>query len=221
MKTTKKSAARLHRVIWAACGLLGIAAGSALAQLSANTGEATAGQALSITLNLPHSRTDSGYLALMFGGATYFLDENGTLVPYQPGVPTPRRLASGAAGQHTLFALTVPAGLAGTADFYSAFGQSGVDVLAMAGALDMSSLQHVSVTLKAAAATADGKALYAQHCAACHGVNPSYNIDRILTGRDAAKTQLAIAQDKGGMGYLAFLTDAEQAAIAAWIANPI
>lgn len=205
--------------------LLGAAAvaTSALAQLSASGSEVAAGQTLSVTLNLPSARNDSGYLALMYGGAIFFLDENGTLLPYQAGAPTPRRLARGTQGQHTLFSLAIPPGLTGTADFYAAFGQSGVDVLATPGALDMSSLQHVGVTLKAAAAaSADGKALYMQHCAVCHGGNPLANADNILAGRDAAKTRQAIVEDTGGMGYLqSFITDAEHAAIAAWIANPV
>lgn len=202
-------------------GLAGIAAvmTSAFAQLSASGSEVVAGDSLSITLNQPTGRTDSAYLALMFGGGIYFLDENGALSPYRAGAPTPRRLANVAVGRHTLFSLTIPAGLTGTADFYSAFGQSGVDVLATPGALDMSSLQHVGVMLKAA--TANGKSLYAQQCAACHGANPQGNIDGIRNGSDAARTKLAIAQDKGGMGYLSFLSDTEHAAIAAWIAHPI
>lgn len=221
MKNMPRPAGWKLRTLGALVGAA-VAATSALAQLSASGSEVTAGQTLSVTLNLPSARADSGYLALMYGGAIFFLDENGALSPYQAGVPTPRRLASGSRGQHTLFSLAIPSGLTGTADFYSAFGQSGVDVLATAGALDMSSLQHVGVTLKAAASTTpDGKVLYAQHCASCHGVNPLYNAERILNGRDAVKTQEAIIRDKGGMGYLSFLTDAEHAAIAAWISNPI
>jgi mono/diheme cytochrome c family protein len=181
----------------------------------------SAGQNLSITLDLASARADSGYFALMYGGAIFFLDENGALSPYQAGAPTPRRLARGTQGRHTLFSLAIPPGLTGTADFYAAFGQSGVDVLATPGALDITSLQHVGVTLTAAAASIDGKSLYMQHCAVCHGGNPLANTDNILAGRDAAKTQQAIADDTGGMGYLqSFITDVEHAAIAAWIANP-
>lgn len=205
-------------------GLLGIAAATAaLAQLSANGSEVAAGQPLAVTLNLPASRAESVYFAIMFGGGIYFVDEAGALTAYQPGVATPRRLASGPQGRHTLFSMTIPTGLLGKADFYSAFGQSGVDVLATAGALDMASLQHVDVTLKAATATAaaNGKSLYGEHCALCHGANPLSNIDKIMLGVDAAKTQRAVLADKGGMGYLSTLTDAEHAAIAAWIANPI
>jgi hypothetical protein len=136
------------------------------------------------------------------------LDETGALSPYQAGVPTPYRLSNGTPGQHTLFSLAIPTGLVGKADFYAAFGQSGVDILSTPGALDMASIQQVSVTLKeAAGAVPDGRSLYAQHCAACHGVNPLYNAERILNGRDTVKTQTAISQDKGGMGYLSFLTD--------------
>lgn len=202
--------------------LVGIAAATpALAQLSANGSEIAAGQTLTVTLNQQGSRPESAYCAIFFGGSIYFVTETGALSPYQPGVATPRRLASGTVGQHTLFSFAIPAGLVGQADFYSAFGQSGVDVLSTAGALDMTSLQHVVVNLKAAtAATANGKSLYVEHCAACHGSNPAQNIDKILRGRDAAVTQQAIAQNKGGMSYLSSLTDAENAAIAAWIANP-
>jgi mono/diheme cytochrome c family protein len=199
-----------------------IVATSAFAQLSASSGTVSAGQNLSITLDLANARTDSGYLALMYGGAIFFLDENGALSPYQAGAPTPRRLALGTQGRHTLFSLAIPPGLTGTADFYAAFGQSGVDVLATPGALDMASLQHVGVTLTAAATSADGRSLYLEHCASCHGSNPLNNVDRILRGRDAATTLQAIATDKGGMGYLqSFITDAEHATIAAWLANPV
>lgn len=204
-------------------GLTGIAiaATSAFAQLSANSSEVTAGQTLTVTLNQTSARSESAYFAILFGGGIYFVDENGGLSAYQPGVATPRRLSSAAQGVHTLFSFTLPAGLVGTADFYSALGQSGVDVLGTSGALDMSSLQHVSVALKAATETPNGKSLYAAHCASCHGVNPAYNLSHILNGRNVAQTKQAIAYDRGGMGYLSFLTDAEHTAIAAWIANPI
>lgn len=220
----KKKLRPRYILLTTALGLLGIAATAplALAQLSASNSEATAGQTLSVTLNLPSGRAESGYFAIMFGGSIYFVDETGALSPYQAGVPTPYRLSNGTPGQHTLFSLAIPTGLVGKADFYAAFGQSGVDILSTPGALDMASIQQVSVTLKeAAGAVPDGRSLYAQYCAACHGANPLYNAERILNGRDTVKTQTAISQDKGGMGYLSFLTDTEHAALAAWIANPI
>jgi len=56
-------------------------------------------------------------------------------------------------------------------------------------------------------AAEDGSALYAAHCASCHGDTKK--------GSSAAATQSAIAANTGEMGALKFLTPAQLAAIAA------
>ncbi len=56
----------------------------------------------------------------------------------------------------------------------------------------------------------DGAALYAQHCAACHGPLESSG----KTGESAALTQAAIDSNLEGMGPLSSLTSAEVQAIA-------
>lgn len=59
-----------------------------------------------------------------------------------------------------------------------------------------------------------GKALWAQNCAACHGGQTSF-------GQNANNTLNAIATNKGGMGFLAATIGATQAnQIAVYAANP-
>lgn len=193
------------------------------AHLTANQSQVSAGQNLSISLHTASPRGDSGFFALAFGGSFFFFNEQGGLEPYQAGQPTPRRLAPGAgSGPHTLLSLTMPAGIAGNLTFYSVFGASGGDILGNPAALDLASLEsvHVSVSAAATPAPANGQSLYMQHCASCHDSNPLNNVDNILRGRDAEATKTAIARDKGGMGYLSSLSDAEHLAIAQWISNP-
>jgi hypothetical protein len=67
--------------------------------------------------------------------------------------------------------------------------------------------------------TANGKSIYVQYCASCHG-------DLVLNGyhifpgaANVAKTRNAINANSGGMGYLSFLTDADLNAIADYIRN--
>lgn len=68
----------------------------------------------------------------------------------------------------------------------------------------------------------NGKSLYANSCAACHGADPRLNISKIQRGASASTTLGAIASNKGGMGFLAgTIGQAEAEAIASWIANPI
>ncbi len=54
----------------------------------------------------------------------------------------------------------------------------------------------------------DGAALYAQYCNSCHGSSKR--------GKTAAAIQSAIDKNRGGMGFLNFLTPDQIAAIAAW-----
>jgi cytochrome c553 len=65
-----------------------------------------------------------------------------------------------------------------------------------------------------------GKALYAIHCAECHGVDPSRGKNDIYEAVDPRETREAINENEGGMGILSFLTDAELQAIAAYVRNP-
>ncbi len=65
-----------------------------------------------------------------------------------------------------------------------------------------------------------GKSLYITHCAQCHGENPAFNIDDILRAANPASTRSAINRNKGGMGYLNFLSDADLQAIADFVQNP-
>lgn len=199
------------------------------AHLSASQSQVAAGQTLSINLHTASPRSDSGFFALAFGGGVYFFNEQGGLVPYQAGTPTPRRLAPGVSGQQNLLSLTMPAGIVGNLAFYTVFGASGGDILANPAVLDLGTLESVAVTVSAGSApvptptptpVATGKSLYQQHCAACHDSNPLNNVDNILRGRDAEVTKRAIERDKGGMGYLSGLSDAEHLAIAQWLSNP-
>lgn len=64
-----------------------------------------------------------------------------------------------------------------------------------------------------------GSQLYAEHCAACHGTDPSGNRDGIRSASSAASTRRAINKNEGGMGYLSFLTDADLENIAVYVAS--
>lgn len=197
---------------------------AALAQLVANKSEVGPGDTLTITLHSSSMRSDSGYLAVQAAGSFWFVNESGALVPYQPGRITPRRMNGAATGQQPIFSFSVPAGLDLPVTFYSAFGRDSVDLLGTAGAVDMSSLQSVNVTIKPASiapgAGANGKSLYALHCASCHGANPAAGKYNIAAGKSATLTKHAIQLDIGGMGFLNFLSDSEHAAIADYIKNP-
>ncbi len=60
----------------------------------------------------------------------------------------------------------------------------------------------------------DGPALYAKHCASCHGPLAA----SAKTGATLARTQSAIAGNAGGMGYLSSLTAAQLEAIVSALA---
>jgi hypothetical protein len=118
----------------------------ALAALTVE-GAGGTGTALNLKYQTASTRGDSLFVAAVVGGAQiFFFDENGQAQTYQPGQPTPYRLRSVAANTlNTLVTIDVPAWVDGTVDFYSVFGSGGGDVLANAGALDMSTLEHVSL----------------------------------------------------------------------------
>jgi hypothetical protein len=65
-----------------------------------------------------------------------------------------------------------------------------------------------------------GKDMYITHCAQCHGENPAFNIEGILKGINPAETRSAINRNKGGMGYLNFLSDVDLQTIADFIKSP-
>ncbi|MGI9134772.1 MAG: c-type cytochrome, partial [Rhodoferax sp.] len=68
----------------------------------------------------------------------------------------------------------------------------------------------------------NGKTRYAQSCAGCHGSNPALNQNKILNGANAPSVILnAITKNMGGMGGLASIINAQEAAdLAAYLANP-
>lgn len=68
--------------------------------------------------------------------------------------------------------------------------------------------------------TSNGKDLYVVNCVACHGANPMQGINGIRLAVDPNQTRSAINRNKGGMGYLNFLTDSELQAIADYVKNP-
>jgi hypothetical protein len=208
---TKQTLRRL-----AAAALCLGAMGTSLAQLSAGRTGANPGDTLQLHLNLAAARGDNLYLAAQVGGSFYFFDEAGGLSPYTPGATTPRRRAGAGAGRQSVLELAVPEGLDATVSFHAAFGAGGGDILATPGAIDMGTLQSVSLDVT----PIPGGPSYAANCQSCHDYDPTANVDNILAGRDAAKIQAAIAADKGGMGALSFLSVREIAAISYWIQNP-
>jgi len=71
--------------------------------------------------------------------------------------------------------------------------------------------------------TAAGKALYAsKSCSAssCHGVNPANGKNKISRAVSASVTRSAINSNKGGMGFLVGISDADLQAIADYVRNP-
>jgi len=71
--------------------------------------------------------------------------------------------------------------------------------------------------------TAVGKALYvSKSCSAssCHGVNPANGMNKIGRAVNAPVTRSAINKNKGGMGFLVGISDADLQAIADYVKNP-
>jgi hypothetical protein len=68
---------------------------------------------------------------------------------------------------------------------------------------------------------AKGRDLY-QNCSSsgCHGSDPQRGQNKISRATDPARTRSAINRNKGGMGYLNFLTDADLQAISNFVRNP-
>ncbi len=63
-----------------------------------------------------------------------------------------------------------------------------------------------------------GAALYAQHCAGCHGDDPARGYNDIYEGWKVSEIQEAIAENKGGMGFLGnLLSSGDVGAVAAYI----
>lgn len=206
---------KLTRRLLAAALCLG-AIGSSLAQLSAGRTGANPGDTLQLNLNLAAARGDNLYLAAQLGGNIYFFDESGGLSPYVPGAATPRRRGGAGAGRLSVLELAVPEGLDTAVSFYAAFGPGGGDVLATPGALDLGTLQSLSLDVT----PIPGGPSYAANCQSCHDFDPAGNLNNIQAGKDAAKISAAIAANKGGMGALAYLGAREIAAISYWIQNP-
>lgn len=201
---------------------LGVVASLSVADsFTANRTVVQPGETLELTFTADQANSQDIYLALMLDNTLLFVNGNGGVAPYTPGTATPARLKSPAAGNHSLLTFTMPDGFFKNVTVYQAAGKPGSDLLA--GNYDPASLRalNLSFTPKTVTPTADGRALYATHCAVCHDANPASNRDKILKGTNPQSTLDAIARDKGGMGYLSSLTDAEISAIAAWIGNPV
>jgi len=62
-----------------------------------------------------------------------------------------------------------------------------------------------------------GLTTYTSYCEACHGTDPTRNRDGILSARSATATARAIQRNKGGMGFLDFLSDTDLQDIADYI----
>lgn len=206
-------------------GLLALAlaglAGASLAQLSTGRTGANPGDQVRVNLTLGAGETRPLYLAATVGPQLYFFDENGLPAAYQPGVPTPRRLASARAGVNTLLTLSVPEGVNTRLTFYSVFGRADVpsavpaDVLAP-GMADLATLQALPLEITAI----PGGPNYAMYCESCHAYDPVTNQNNIQAGKDPQKIRAAIAQNMGEMGSLAHLSSAQVDAIAYWLQSP-
>lgn len=187
---------------------------------TSNLTSVTPGQTLELTFQANQALNQDVYLATQLNGALLFVNEQGNVVPYQAGLPTPPRLKTPGAGSHKLLSFTMPDGFFQNLTLYQVAGNPGSDLLA-GGNYDPATLRTLNVSFTAKPAGATGRTLYTDHCASCHGPNPADNLSGIRKGSDAQATVTAIARDKGGMGYLSTLSSAEISAIAQWIANPI
>lgn len=68
-----------------------------------------------------------------------------------------------------------------------------------------------------AGVTVNGKNLYEQYCATCHGSKPEVNTNKILRGKELESIRDAIKKNKGGMGFLASVSDENLKAIATYL----
>lgn len=180
------------------------------------------GETLVLAYTADQAKTQDLYLAFLANGSLYFLGEKEGLVPYAPGVPTPARLKSPAAGTYNLLTFTQPTGFYQSMVVYQVLGKPGGDLLAP-GNLDPQSAHMVSLSFTqapGAGSAVNGGALYAAHCSSCHTDDPSGNRNNVRNGVNPQATLAAIQQNKGGMGKLSPLTTNEIIAIAAWITNP-
>lgn len=207
----------------AAALALGVAASLSVADsFTANRAVAQPGDRVELTYTADQTSSQDIYLVTVIDKTILFMGENGGFTPYTPGTATPARLKSPAAGSYTLLSFVAPEGFLGDMPFGQLAGKPDSDLL-VAGNYDPASLRVVSVsfTQRTVTPAADGRSLYATHCAACHDANPRNNRDNILKGTDPQSTLDAIKKDSGGMGYLSTLSADEINAIAAWIGNPV
>ena len=73
----------------------------------------------------------------------------------------------------------------------------------------------------AASPESEGASTYAEHCAACHGNDPfNRGRDGIGGAIDPNRTRSAINSNKGGMGFLSFLSNQSLSNIASFLQNP-
>lgn len=216
---------RPAKIYLAAASALALSAAAALSMadnFTANRSVVQPGETLELTYTADQAKSQDIYLAVVLDNSILFMDENGGFSPYTPGTATPPRLRSPAAGNHNMLTFAMPDGFFHEVTVYQAAGKPGSDVLAP-GNYDAASLRSLNLSFrqKTVTQTADGRSLYATHCASCHDANPARNRDNILRGTNPQTTLAAINTDKGGMGYLSTLTSAEINAIATWIGNPI
>ena len=87
---------------------------------------------------------------------------------------------------------------------------STADMQAIADYLNTNTSTTNQPTTTSTAST--GQGLYTQECASCHGSG-------ISDGRSASKIQRAIQRNKGGMGYLTYLTSTELQLIASYLST--
>lgn len=192
---------------------------------TANLTTVTPGDTLELTYQADQAFAQDTYLATVLNGTLLFVNEQGGVVPYQSGTPTPARLRSPAAGSHKLLSFTMPEGFYTNLTLYVALGRPGSDVLA-GGNYDPASLRSLNVNFIAkqqpvTSTGARGRTLYTDHCSSCHGANPSQNISGISKGANSQAILAAIQKNSGGMSYLSTLASEEVTSIAQWIANPI
>lgn len=214
--------ARSFYVMASAFALGAFASLSVADSFTANRTVVQPGDTLELTFTADQTGNRDIYLALMVDNTLLFVDGNGGIIPYAPGIATPARLKNPSTGSYKLLTFTMPDGFFKNVTAYQAAGKSGSDVLA-AGNYDPASLHvlNLSFTPKTTATAPDGRSLYATNCASCHGSNPRSNHSGIMRGSNSQEILSAIQRNKGGMSYLSALAGSEISAIAAWIANPI